>query len=144
MKTAFAKKTAIEKKWHVVDADGLVVGRLATQVATILRGKNKPVYTPHVDTGDYVIVLNAGKVRFTGKKLDNKEYFRHTGYPGGIRSRTARQIMKETPEKIIISAVRGMLPKNTLGRQQMKKLKVYRGTEHPHGPQSPEALHLKT
>jgi large subunit ribosomal protein L13 len=144
MKTAFARKSDIEKKWHVVDADGLVVGRLAARIATILRGKNKPVYTPHVDTGDYVIVLNAEKVRFTGKKLENKEYFRHTGYPGGIRSRTAKEIMKETPEKIIMSAVRGMLPKNTLGRQQMKKLKVYRGTQHPHGPQNPETLHLKT
>jgi large subunit ribosomal protein L13 len=144
MKTAFAKKGDIEKKWHVVDANGLVVGRLAARVATILRGKNKPVYTPHVDTGDYVIVLNADKVRFTGKKLDNKQYFRHTGYPGGIRSRTAREIMKDTPERIIMSAVRGMLPKNTLGRQQIKKLKVYRGTEHPHGPQNPETLDLKT
>lgn len=144
MKTSFAKKGDIEKKWHVVDANGLVVGRLAARVATILRGKNKPVYTPHVDTGDYVIVLNADKVRFTGKKLDNKQYFRHTGYPGGIRSRTAREIMKDTPERIIMSAVRGMLPKNTLGRQQIKKLKVYRGTEHPHGPQNPETLDLKT
>lgn len=144
MKTSFAKRPDIERRWHVVDADGLVVGRLATQVASILRGKNKPVFTPHIDTGDFVIVLNAEKVRFTGRKLDNKEYFRHTGYPGGIRKKTAREIMKETPEKIIISAVRGMLPKNTLGRQQMKKLKVYRGAEHPHDAQNPEILDLKT
>jgi len=127
MKTISAKNTDVEKKWHVVDADGLVVGRLASQVAKILRGKNKPIFTPHVDTGDYVVIVNASKVRFTGNKLEKKAYYRHTGYPGGLKTTMAKDIMKNTPERIIYFAVRGMLPKNTLGRQQFKKLKVYRG-----------------
>ncbi len=142
MKTISAKNTDVLKKWHVIDADGLVVGRLASRVASILRGKNKPIFTPHVDTGDYVVIVNAAKVRFTGNKLENKIYYRHSGYPGGLKSKTAKDIMKESPEKIIYSAVRGMLPKNTLGRQQFKKLKVYSGADHPHEAQNPEELSL--
>lgn len=144
MKTAFAKKTEVTKKWYVVDAEGMVVGRLASRVALVLRGKHKPIYTPHVDTGDYVIVVNAEKVRFTGNKLEKKAYYHHTGYPGGIKKEMAKDIMKTSPERIIISAVRGMLPKNSLGRRQLKKLKVYRGPEHPHMAQKPEVLNLST
>ena len=142
MKTISTKHSDVERKWHVVDADGLVVGRLASQVAKILRGKNKPIFTPHVDTGDYVVIVNAGKVRFTGNKLENKAYYRHTGFTGGLKTTMAKDIMKKSPEKIIYSAVRGMLPKNKLGRQQFKKLKVYGGTEHPHNAQNPETLNL--
>jgi large subunit ribosomal protein L13 len=140
MKTHFARNKDIKKKWHLVDADGQVLGRLASRVAPILKGKTKPVYTPHVDTGDYVIIINAEKVRLTGKKLQNKTYFHHSGYPGGIKKKTALELMEKSPEKIIVSAVRGMLPKNSLGRMQLKKLKVYRGSEHPHKPQSPKLL----
>ncbi|MBI5099633.1 MAG: 50S ribosomal protein L13 [Nitrospirae bacterium] len=142
MKTLFAKNTDVVKKWHVVDADGLVVGRLASRIASVLRGKNKPIFTPHADTGDFVIVINADKIRFTGDKLEKKIYYRHSGYPGGIKQETAKNIMKNSPEDIIMFAVRGMLPKNRLGRQQMKKLRVYRGTEHPHKAQNPEILNL--
>lgn len=142
MKTLFAKSADVEKKWSVIDADGMVVGRLATRVASILRGKNKPIFTPHADTGDYVIIVNAEKVRFTGNKLDKKIYYRHSGYPGGIKQKTARNIMNDSPEKIIMTAVSGMLPKNKLGRQQLKKLKVYRGSDHPHKAQNPEILNL--
>lgn len=143
MKTLFAKNSDVTRKWHVVDADGMVVGRLASRVASILRGKTKPVYTPHVDTGDFVIVLNAEKVRFTGNKLDQKKYFHHSGYPGGLKMKTAKDIMNKNPERIIMSAVRGMLPKNVLGKQQLRKLKVYRNNEHPHKSQNPEILNLK-
>jgi large subunit ribosomal protein L13 len=132
MKTIFAKKTDVSQKWHVIDADGLVVGRLASQVAKILRGKNKPVFTPHVDTGDFVIIVNAEKIHFTGNKLENKAYYHHTGYPGGIKKETAKEVMEKTPERIIQAAVRGMLPKNKLGRRQLSKLKVYSGPDHPH------------
>jgi len=142
MKTISAKNTDVERKWHVVDADGLVVGRMASQVAKILRGKNKPIFTPHVDTGDFVVIVNAGKVRFTGNKLEKKAYYRHTGYPGGLKTTMAKDLMKTSPERVIYSAVRGMLPKNKLGRQQFKKLKVYRGSEHPHNAQNPEKLNL--
>ena len=142
MKTTSAKKTDVVRKWHVVDANGMVVGRLATRIAMILRGKNKPIFTPHVDTGDFVIIVNADKVRFTGNKLEQKTYYRHTGYIGGIKQKTAGDIMKTTPERILMSAVRGMLPKNRLGRQQLKKLKVYRGADHPHKAQNPEELNL--
>ncbi len=142
MKTLFAKKGEVEKKWYVVDADGMVVGRLASRVAAILRGKHKPTYTPHVDTGDYVIIVNAEKVRFTGKKLEQKVYYHHTGYPGGLRKFTAKEIMMKHPERIIISAIKGMMPKNRLGRQQIKKLKVYCGPDHPHAAQKPEPLNL--
>ncbi|GBD95775.1 MAG TPA: 50S ribosomal protein L13 [Nitrospirae bacterium] len=142
MKTVFAKNTDVLRKWHLIDADGMVVGRLASQVAKILRGKNKPIFTPHVDTGDFVIIVNAGKVRFTGNKLEQKAYYHHSGYPGGIKKEMAKDIMKKTPERIIFSAVRGMLPKNILGRQQLSKLKVYGGPEHPHKAQSPEILNI--
>jgi large subunit ribosomal protein L13 len=142
MKTLFAKNSDVVKKWHVVDADGLVVGRLASRIASVLRGKNKPIFTPHADTGDFVIVINADKIRFTGDKLEKKIYYRHSGYPGGIKQETAKNIMKDSPEDIIMFAVRGMLPKNRLGRQQMKKLRVYKGTEHPHKAQNPEILNL--
>jgi large subunit ribosomal protein L13 len=143
MKTISARKTDVTKKWHVIDADGLVVGRLAARVAAILRGKNKPIFTPHVDTGDFVVIVNADKVRFTGNKLDKKMYYRHSGYPGGLKTTTAKEVMKESPEKVIYSAVRGMLPKNKLGRQQFKKLKIYSGADHPHGAQNPEELSLR-
>jgi large subunit ribosomal protein L13 len=142
MKTLFAKNTDVVKKWHVVDADGLVVGRLASRIASVLRGKNKPIFTPHADTGDFVIVINADKIHFTGNKLEKKTYYRHSGYPGGIKQETAKNIMKDSPEDIIMFAVRGMLPKNRLGRQQLKKLRVYRGPEHPHKAQNPEILNL--
>ena len=140
MKTIFAKDTEVERKWHVIDADGLVVGRLATKVADILRGKNKAIYTPNTDTGDFVVIVNAKKVRFTGNKLEQKKYYHHTGYPGGIRMTTAKELMDETPEKVIVSAVRGMMPKNKLAKQQLSKLKVYSGPEHPHQAQNPETL----
>jgi len=140
MKTQFAKKGEIERKWYVVDAKDAILGRLATKIATYLRGKNKPVFTPNVDTGDFIIVINADKVRLTGRKLDDKVYYHHTGYIGGIKAQTARSMMDKQPEKIIEKAVWGMLPKNTLGKQMLKKLKVYKGAEHPHKAQAPEIL----
>lgn len=140
MKTLSAKNSEVQRKWHLVNAEGLVLGRLAAQVAAILRGKNKPIFTPHVDTGDFVIIVNAEKVHLTGKKLDDKVYYHHSMYPGGLKKKTVREIMADRPERIILSAVRGMLPKNKLGRQQFKKLKVYCGPEHPHKAQNPEAL----
>ncbi|MGE5299579.1 MAG: 50S ribosomal protein L13 [Acidobacteriota bacterium] len=140
MKTQFAKKGDIDRKWYVVDAKDAVLGRLAVKVATYLRGKNKPVFTPNVDTGDFVIVVNADKVRLTGKKLTDKVYYHHSGYIGGIKSKTAKDMLEQTPEKIVEKAVWGMLPKNRLGRTMIKKLKVYKGTEHPHKAQSPEIL----
>jgi large subunit ribosomal protein L13 len=142
MKTLSATNKDFIKKWHIVDADGMIVGRLAVKIANLLRGKNKPVFTPHVDTGDFVIVVNANKIRFTGNKLETKIYYRHSGYPGGLKQETAKNVMKNSPEEIIMSAVRGMLPKNRLGRQQLKKLKVYSGSEHPHKAQNPEKLSL--
>ena len=140
MKTPFAKKGEIERKWYVVDAKDAVLGRLATKIATYLRGKNKPVFTPNVDTGDFIVVINADKIRLTGRKLDNKVYYHHTGYIGGIKAQTAKSMMEKTPEKIIEKAVWGMLPKNTLGRSMLRKLKVYAGPEHPHEAQLPEPL----
>jgi len=142
MKTSFAKPSEVNRKWYVVDASGMILGRLASRIASVLRGKTKPIYTPHVDTGDYVIVINAEKIRFTGNKLNTKMYYHHSGYPGGIKKESAKDLMKESPERILISAVRGMLPKNKLGRKQIKKLKVYRGPEHPHQAQKPEVLNL--
>ncbi len=142
MKTLIAKNTEVKSKWHLVDAEGMVLGRLASRVAAILKGKTKPVYTPHVDTGDFVVVVNANKVRLTGNKLEQKMYYHHSGYPGGIKKKSAKDLMKNTPEKLVTSAVRGMLPKNTLGRLQLKKLKVYSGPEHPHKAQNPEVLKL--
>jgi len=140
MKTQFAKKGEIERKWYVVDAKDAILGRLATKIAVYLRGKNKPVFTPNVDTGDFIIVINADKVRLTGRKLDNKVYYHHTGYIGGIKAQTAKSMMDKHPERIIEKAVWGMLPKNTLGKQMLKKLKVYKGAEHPHQAQAPEIL----
>lgn len=140
MKTQFAKKNEIERKWYIFDAKDKVLGRLATRVATYLRGKNKAVFTPNVDTGDFVIVVNAGKIRFTGRKLDNKIYYRHSGYIGGIKAATAGERMNSRPEEVIRDAVWGMLPKNRLGRAMLKKLKVYRGSDHPHAAQKPEIL----
>ena len=140
MKTFMAKKEEIEKKWYIVDASDKIVGRLATKIATILRGKHKPSFTPHVDTGDFVIVVNAEKVKFTGNKLDQKKYYKHTGYMGGIKETTAKDMIQKKPEEIIRHAVKGMLPKNRLGRKLLKKLKIYRGEEHPHQAQQPEKL----
>ncbi|NIM68391.1 MAG: 50S ribosomal protein L13 [Armatimonadetes bacterium] len=143
MKTQFAKKGETERKWYVVDAEGKVLGRLATQVASRLRGKHKPVFTPHVDTGDFVVVINADKVKFTGKKLDQKIYYRHSNYPGGLKSETLKERLEAKPEEVVRDAVWGMLPKNRLGRTLIKKLKVYRGAEHPHEAQKPEPLSVK-
>ena len=140
MKTQFAKKSDVDRKWYVVDAKDAVLGRLAVKVATYLRGKNKPVFTPNVDTGDFIIVINAGKVRLTGKKQTDKMYYHHSGYIGGIKSKAAKDLLEQRPEKIIEHAVWGMLPKNRLGRTMIRKLKVYRGAEHPHKAQSPEIL----
>jgi large subunit ribosomal protein L13 len=142
MKTYFAKKTDVERKWYLIDAEGMVVGRLASRVASILRGKHKPIYTPHIDTGDFVVIINADKVRFTGNKLEEKTYIHHSGYPGGLKKKTAKELMKSAPEKIIINAVKGMLAKNKLRSLQIKRLKVYSGSEHPHKAQNPEILQL--
>lgn len=140
MKTQFAKKDEVARKWYVVDAKDEVLGRLATKIATYIRGKNKPIFTPNVDTGDFVIVINADKVRVTGKKLTDKVYYHHSGYIGGIKARTVKELFEKKPEEIIEKAVWGMLPKNKLGRAMIKKLKVYRGSEHPHKAQAPEIL----
>ena len=143
MKTTFMANAAnIERKWYVVDTAGQTVGRLAAEVAKVLRGKNKPTFTPHVDTGDFVIVINAEKAVFTGKKLTDKMYFRHSGYPGGTTFTAAGKLMEKAPEKVIEKAVRGMLPKNRLGAQMYRKLNVYAGSEHPHAAQKPELLAL--
>jgi large subunit ribosomal protein L13 len=142
MATFSAKKNEIERSWFLVDAEDKVLGRLAAKIAAVLRGKHKPVFTPHVDTGDFVIVINADKIHLTGTKLDNKIYYRHSGYPGGIKSISAGEMLEKKPESIIQHAVKGMLPKNKLGRQQLKKLKVYTGTEHPHESQMPQELKL--
>lgn len=137
-KTISANAATVNHKWYVVDAEGEVVGRLATRIASVLRGKNKPDFTPHVDTGDYVIVLNADKIRFTGSKLDDKEYQRFSGYPGGLKRRTAKEMLVKKPEMILEHAVKGMLPKSKLGRAQVKKLFLYTGATHPHVAQKPE------
>ena len=138
MKSYIAKPQEVERKWYVVDADGQTLGRLASEVAAILRGKKKPTYTPHVDTGDYVIVINAEKINVTGKKRKEKIYKRHTGYPGGLREITFEKLQAKNPEEIIRHAVKGMMPKGVLGRQMYKKLKVYAGSEHNHIAQKPE------
>ncbi|MGC2062681.1 MAG: 50S ribosomal protein L13 [Thermodesulfovibrionales bacterium] len=140
MKTLFAKKNEVEHKWYVVDAKDAVLGRLATKIATYIRGKNKPIFTPNTDTGDFIIVVNAEKVKLTGNKLTDKVYYHHTGYIGGIKGETAQELLNKKPEKIIEKAVWGMLPKNRLGRAMIKKLKVYSGPDHPHQAQSPEVL----
>ena len=143
MKTYMAKGENLARKWYVVDANGMVLGRLASQVASILRGKNKPIYTPHVDTGDFVIILNAEKIVLTGKKLDQKKYVHHTDYPGGLKEISYRDLLAKKPEFAIYEAVRRMMPKGPLGRQMLKKLRVYRGGEHVHAAQMPETLVLK-
>ena len=137
-----ANAANVERKWFVVDAEGQTVGRLAAEVAKVLRGKHKPTFTPHVDTGDYVIVVNADKVVFSGKKLTDKTYFRHSGYPGGTTFVTPHKMLQTQPEKVVEMAVRGMLPKNKLGAQMYRKLSVYAGPEHPHAAQKPEVLEL--
>ena len=142
MKSYIAKPDTIKRDWYVVDAEGKTLGRLATEIATRLRGKHKPEYTPFMDTGDYVIVVNADKVVFTGKKLKKKTYFRYSGYPGGTSFTTAEQMLQKMPERVVEHAVRGMLPKNRLGAQMYRKLNVYAGAEHPHAAQKPEVLKL--
>jgi large subunit ribosomal protein L13 len=143
MKTYTAKKGEIAREWYVVDAEGQTLGRLATRIADTLRGKGKPQYTPHVDTGDFVIVVNAEKIQVTGNKLDQKRYYRHSGYPGGLRSRTLREQLDRRPTEVLRTAVKGMLPKNRLARQQINKLKIYAGPEHPHEAQAPKPLKLE-
>jgi large subunit ribosomal protein L13 len=142
MKTTKAAKPAeVERKWHLIDADGLVVGRVATIIANLLRGKHKPSFTPHADMGDHVVVVNAGKVRFTGKKLGDKVYYRHTGYAGGIKGVTAGKVLEgRFPERVLEKAVERMIPRGPLGREQMRHLHLYAGAEHPHAGQSPETL----
>jgi large subunit ribosomal protein L13 len=144
MSTVSAKKETVERKWHIVDANGVVLGRLAAKVASVLKGKHKPIYTPHVDTGDFVIVINAEKVQLTGNKLEDKLYVHHSGYPGGLKSITAGKLLKTKPEEVIINAVKGMLPKNPLGRDMILKMKVYGGPDHPHTAQKPEPLEIKS
>ncbi len=142
MKTYTAKPKDIKREWFLVDAEGKTLGRLATKIAEILRGKHKPIYTPHLDCGDYVVVINADKIRVTGRKLDQKIYYRHSGYPGGLKSITLRDQLQKHPERVLEAAVRGMLPKNRLGRKMFKKLKVYAGDSHPHQAQQPKTLEL--
>ena len=142
MKTYSAKPGEITREWYLVDAEGKTLGRLATQIADTLRGKRKPQFTPHVDTGDFVIVVNAEKIHVTGNKLDQKRYYRHSGYPGGLRSRTLREQLDRRPTEVLRVAVKGMLPKNRLARQQITKLKIYAGPEHPHEAQNPKSLEL--
>ena len=142
MKTFMPKAADITRKWYVVDAEGLALGRVASQVANILRGKNKPIYTPNVDTGDYVIIINASKVVLTGKKLDQKIYYKHSGFVGGLKETKYRKLLAEKPEEALRHAVVGMLPKGPLGRKMAKKLKVYAGAEHEHAAQQPEVLSL--
>ncbi len=143
MSTYVAKPGDIQRKWYVIDADGLVLGRLASEVAKILRGKNKPEYTPFLDTGDFVVIVNAAKVKLTGNKLAQKHYRYHTQYPGGLKEVKYESLMQKRPEKVIELAVKGMLPKNSLGRAMYKKLKVYAGPEHSHAAQQPQALQLQ-
>lgn len=142
MKTFHTDQDAVNRSWYVVDADGQVLGRLATRIATVLRGKHKPIFSPHFDTGDFVVVVNAEKVRLTGRKEQNKSYFRHTEYPGGGRFTTVAETRQKHPERIITHAVKGMLPRGPLGRRQLLKLKVYAGPDHPHQAQRPESLPL--
>lgn len=142
MTTKSARPADVERSWYIVDADGQNLGRLAATIAEVLRGKRSAWYTPHVDTGDFVVVVNAEKIAVTGNKLRDKRYYRHSGYPGGIRSRTLGEQLERRPEEVLRMAVRGMLPKNRLGRAQLKKLKIYAGPEHPHDAQTPEPLRL--
>ena len=141
-KTYMAKENEVAKKWYVVDAEGLVLGRLASEIAMRLRGKHKAIFTPHNDTGDFIIVVNADKVRLTGRKMDQKMYYRHSGFIGGLKEVVAKTLLIRKPTEMLTLAVRGMLPKNSLGRRQLKKLKIYAGGEHPHSAQKPETLEL--
>lgn len=138
MKSFMAKTNEVERKWYVIDAENKVLGRMATEIATILSGKNKPIYTPHVDTGDFVIIINAEKIKLTGNKMDQKNYVYHTGHPGGLKEVPYKRLIEDKPEKIIELAVKGMLPKSSLGRKMIKKLKIYAGNEHNHQAQNPE------
>lgn len=142
-KTWNAKPGEVAREWRLVDADGQTLGRLATRIADALRGKDKPQYTPHVDTGDFIVVVNAEKVAVTGNKLDDKRYYRHSGYPGGIRSRTLREQLERRPEEVLRKAVKGMLPRNRMARKQLTKLKIYAGPEHPHEAQAPTPLKVE-
>ena len=142
MKTYTARVEDMERGWFLVNAEGKTLGRLASEIAQVLRGKHKPIYTPHLDCGDYVIVVNADKVQVTGRKLDQKMYYHHTGYPGGIKSISLRNQLQKHPERVLQAAVRGMMPKNRLGRKMLKKLKVYAGNSHPHQAQQPKSLEL--
>lgn len=144
MKTYFTPVDDIERKWYVIDAQDVVLGRVASEIAFRLRGKYKPNFSPFMDTGDFVVVVNADKVKFTGKKLDDKSYYHHSGYMGGLKEISARDLLAKKPEEILRKAVRGMLPKNTLGRNQLKKLKIYAGDAHPHEAQQPEALRIES
>ena len=143
MKTYVTKPHEVERQWFVVDAEGKTLGRLSTRIATILRGKHKPIYNPAVDCGDYVVVVNAEKVKVTGRRLEQKKYYHHSGYLGGLKEITLDKQLKKFPERVLESAVRGMLPKNPLGRQMFKKLKIYAGPEHPHQAQTPEPLEIE-
>ena len=143
MKTYYAKPAEVEREWLLIDATDMVLGRLASEVAQILKGKNKPTYTPHVDTGDYVIIVNASKIRVTGNKAQKKSYFRHTGFPGGLKETSYERMIARHPDRVIEKAVKGMLPKNTLGRQMGMKLKVYAGPEHRHQAQKPRQITLE-
>ncbi len=143
MKTYYAKPNEVEREWLLIDAKDQVLGRVASKAAHILKGKHKPQYTPHVDTGDFVVIINADKVRITGVKATDKEYYRHSGYPGGLKCETFQEAMEKHPERVIEHAVKGMLPKNTLGRAMGKKLKVYAGSEHPHTAQQPREIKME-
>ena len=143
MRTTYqVKESEIERKWYVIDAEGQTLGRLSAQVSKMLMGKHKPIYTPHLDTGDYIIIINSDKIHTTGRKLDQKLYRRHTGHPGGLRETTLRVMQQKKPEYVITHAVKGMLPKKALGAKMLKKLRVYRGSEHPHAAQNPETITL--
>ena len=143
VKSYMARPLEVERRWYVVDAEGQTLGRLATEIARLLRGKNKPQYTPHVDTGDFVVVVNAEKVVVTGKKAEQKVYRRHSGYPGGLKETSYEQMMERRPTEILRRAVKGMMPKNRLARQQLRKLKIYAGPEHPHAAQNPQRLEVR-
>jgi large subunit ribosomal protein L13 len=143
MKSYMARTQAVERRWRLIDAEGQTLGRLATEIARLLRGKNKPQYTPHIDTGDFVVVVNAEKVVVTGKKAEQKVYYRHTGYPGGLKETSYEVMLERKPTEILRKAVRGMMPRTRLGRQQFKKLKIYAGPEHPHEAQSPESYEVR-
>jgi large subunit ribosomal protein L13 len=143
MKSYMARPHEVERKWHLIDAEGQTLGRLATEIARLLRGKNKPQYTPHIDTGDFVVVVNAEKVVVTGNKAEQKVYYRHTGYPGGLRKTSFEAMLERKPTEILRRAVRGMMPKTRLGRQQLRKLKIYAGPEHPHEAQNPQLYEVR-